>query len=52
MAAKGQKLKAQITQKILDTFEGSFINGEIDMLSVDGEWEANNNLVLDMIGAF
>lgn len=26
MAAKGQKLKAQITQKILDTFEGSFIN--------------------------
>lgn len=29
-----------------------FINGEIDMLSVDGEWEANNNLVLDMIGAF
>lgn len=26
MAAKGQKLKAQITQKILDTFDGSFIN--------------------------
>ena len=26
MAARGQKLKAQITQKILDTFEGSFIN--------------------------
>ena len=26
MAVKGQKLKAQITQKILDTFEGSFIN--------------------------
>lgn len=26
MAAKGQKIKAQITQKILDTFEGSFIN--------------------------
>ena len=26
MAARGQKIKAQITQKILDTFEGSFIN--------------------------
>ena len=26
MAVRGQKLKAQITQKILDTFEGSFIN--------------------------
>lgn len=26
MAVRGQKLKAQITQKILDTFDGSFIN--------------------------
>ena len=26
MAVRGQKLKAQITQKILNTFEGSFIN--------------------------
>ena len=26
MAARGQKIKAQITQKILDTFDGSFIN--------------------------
>ena len=26
MAARGQKLKGQITQKILDTFDGSFIN--------------------------
>ena len=26
MAVRGQKLKAQITQKILDTFDGSFVN--------------------------
>lgn len=26
MAVRGQKIKAQITQKILDIFEGSFIN--------------------------
>lgn len=26
MAARGQKIKTQIMQKILDTFEGSFIN--------------------------
>lgn len=26
MAARGSQIKAEITQKILDTFEGSFIN--------------------------